>query len=190
MVTPLLPFIRDDFSLDYTQAGFAVSAFTISYGVSHIPAGWLADRIGSRILLLTGISGVALFGLLVGFSNTFILMIIFLILLGAAGGGYHPASAPLISTSVEPKNRGRALGLHQIGGAGSYFLTPIIAVAIASAVGWRGSFIAISIPTIIFGIVLYVILGRKDYAKKPETKSNGATILNRFPGKLRNLVMG
>jgi len=87
---PMLPMIRDDFRLDYTKAGFVFSAFNVAYGVAQLPAGWLADRLGPRVLILIGICGVALAGLLVSFSSSYIVMLIFLGLMGVAGGGYHP----------------------------------------------------------------------------------------------------
>ncbi|MCK4353951.1 MAG: MFS transporter, partial [Dehalococcoidia bacterium] len=59
---PLLPFIRDEFALDYTQAGVVMMAFNLAYGISQLPSGWLADRIGPRILLTIGTVGVALAG--------------------------------------------------------------------------------------------------------------------------------
>ena len=188
LLIPLLPFIRDDFALDYTQAGWVVSAFTLSYGISQLPGGWLADRIGPRILITIGISGVALSGLLVGLSSTYIMIVLFLVLLGVTGGGYHPASAPLISASVEPNRRGRALGLHQIGGTASHFLAPLIAVAIAAAWGWRGSFIGLAIPTIAFGIVFYRLLGRRGYTNKAERGIPTHTETLPTPGHLRRLV--
>ncbi len=80
ILVPLLPFIRDEFTLDYTQAGWLVSAFMIPYGISQLPGGWIADRIGPRIVIAIGVSGVALFGLLVGLSPTYIIMIVFLVL--------------------------------------------------------------------------------------------------------------
>ncbi len=189
LLIPLLPFIRDDFVLDYTQVGWLVSAFTVAYGIGQLPAGWLADRIGSRAVITMGVVGVGLSGLLVGLSPTYIVMIVFLVLLGATGGGYHPASTPLISATVEPKNRGRALGIHQIGGSASFFLTPLIAVGIATALGWRGSFIAASIPTIIFGVVFYVLLGRRGYAGKVKQEIlSGRLESAPTPGGLRRLV--
>ncbi len=168
LLVPLLPLIRDSFALDYTRSGLVISAFTLSYGIGQLPAGWLADRIGPRILITIGICGVALAGLLVGLSQTYIMMLVFLALMGVLGGGYHPASAPLISASVEPKNRGRALGFHLIGGSASFFLAPLIAAAIATAWGWRGPFIALAIPSFVFGIVFYVLLGRLTDTKKAE----------------------
>jgi len=158
---PLLPLIRDDFALDYTQSGLVITAFNLAYGIGQLPAGWLADRIGTRILITVGICGVALAGVLVGLSQTYIMMIAFLVLMGVAGGGYHPSATPIISASVEPSNRGRALGVHVIGGSGSFFLSPLIAAAIAAAWGWRGSFLGLAIPTAVFGIILYVLLGRQ-----------------------------
>lgn len=160
LLMPLLPFIRDDFALDYTQAGWVVSAFTLSYGISQLPAGWLADRIGPRKVITMGISGVALAGLLVGLSPTYVMMMVFLVLLGAMGGGYHPSAVPLLAAAVEPKNRGRVLGFHQIGGTSSFFLAPLIAATVANALGWRGSFIVLSIPLIVFGIIFYVVISR------------------------------
>jgi len=189
MLTPLLPFIRDDLVLDYTQSGWLVSAYTIAYGVSQLPAGWLADRIGYRMVVAIGVSGVALFGLLFGVSTTFIMMVAFLVLLGVMGGGYHPAAAPLVSAGVEPKNRGSALGLHQIGGSVSFFLAPLIAVGIAAALGWRGSFITVAIPTIILGIVFYVLLGRLGYTRKAEQRIlSECTEVHAAPGHLRRLT--
>ena len=189
LVIPLLPFIRDEFALDYTRSGLMLSAFALSYGLGQLPAGWLADRIGPRILITIGISGAALFGLLVGLSQTYIMMIVFLVLLGLTGGGYHPSVVPLISTSLEPKNLGRALGLHQLGGSASFFLAPLIAAAIATVWGWRGSFIALAVPTVVFGMVFYVLLGRRAHPMKAEyriTSSDNDAPSN--PQRWRHLV--
>jgi len=186
---PLLPFIRDDFALDYTQAGLVNSAFSLSYGIGQLPGGWLADRIGPRITITIGICGVALVGFLIGLSQTYVMLIVLLTLMGVVGGGYHPSAAPLISASVEPRNRGRALGFHLIGGGGSFFLAPLIAAAVAAIWGWRGSFIGLAIPTMIFGIVFYVLLGRRaKMSKTQQTITNHHGETPSPPGYLRRLV--
>lgn len=166
ITVPLIPFIRSAFNLDYTQSGLVVSAFTLAYGFGQLPAGWLADRIEPRKLMTVGISGVALAGILVGLSQTYVLMIVFLILMGFLAGGYHPSAPPLISASVRFENIGRALGFHNIGGGASHFVTPLLAVAIANAWGWRNAYIALGIPTVAFGIVFYILLGRMKARQK------------------------
>lgn len=186
---PLLPMIRSDFALDYTQSGLVISAFSLSYGISQLPAGWLADRIGHRILITISICGVALAGLLIGLSQTYIMMIVFLALMGVLGGGYHPTSPPLISASVQPKNQGWAQGLHLIGGSASFFLAPLIAAAIATTWGWRGPFTTLAVPVIVFGVVFYVLLGRLTDTKKAEHRVIGNhNQTPPTPSHLRHLV--
>ena len=188
LLSPLLPFIRNDFSLSYTEIGGLLFAYNIAYGVSQLPAGWVADRIGPRIMLTVGVAGVAFAGLLIGLSPTYVMLVLFLLLLGIAGGGYHPAAAPLVSASVKPENRGKALGFHQIGGTGSFFLAPLIAAGIAGVLGWRGTFLAISIPAIAFGITLYIILGRMGYANIARKKATDASAAGPSePGDRRRL---
>jgi len=158
---PLLPFIRSDFGLNYAQSSFVTSSFTFSNGIGQLPAGWLADRVGPRILITVGILGVAIAGFLVGISPTYLMMLVFLVLMGLFAGGYHPAATPLISASVEPDKMGRALGFHLIGGNASFFLAPLIAAAIAAAWSWRGSFISLAVPSAIFGVVFFLFLSRR-----------------------------
>jgi MFS family permease len=190
LLTPLLPFIRDNFYLSYTKTGVLVSAFTITYGIAQLPGGWLSDHLGPHRLITIGISGVAVCGLLIGFSINYIMLVIFLILMGILGGGYHPSAGPLVSSAVDDKLRGRALGIHQIGGTGSFFLVPLIAIAIARSIGWRGSFISLSIPTFVYGILFYALLSRwgfqgtrtKDESdKKTDSNERREPIINLIP---------
>jgi FSR family fosmidomycin resistance protein-like MFS transporter len=184
LLTPLLPSIRDQFALDYTQAGFLVSAYSWAYGISQVPAGYLSGKVKLRLIMTIGISGVALAGILVGVSTSFYMMIVFLVFMGLLGGGYHPASAPLVSESVDPRNRGVALGIHQVGGTCSFVLMPLIAVGIAGYIGWRGAFIGLALVTLVFGIIFYILLKGRSYNRKsgfveperqkvaPRTKNN------------------
>ncbi len=175
LLTPLLPMIRDDFGLGYTRSGVLLSAFTLSYGIGQLPAGWLADRVGRRTVITIGICGVALAGLVAGFSRNEVMMAALLAIMGLLGGGYHPSAPPMISASVQPGRQGWALGLHAIGGSISYFLAPLIAIAIAASWGWRSSFIALAIPAIAFGIVFYMRLGRLAEAKTARNEAASAS---------------
>ena len=161
MLRPLMPMIRTDLDLNYTEVGVVLSAFAITAGISQLPAGWLADRIGVRIVVTVGITGVALVGLLIGLSQGYWMLIICLVLAALLGGGYHPASTAAISSSIAPERRGRALGLHLVGGSSSFWIVPLIAAPIAAVWGWQGAFITLAIPAIILGIVLYILLGKR-----------------------------
>jgi len=185
----MLPFIQKEFNLNYTRASFVTSAFAISSGTGQLPAGFLADRIGPRILITVGIVGVAVAGVLVGISQNYMMLIVFMAVMGIMAGGYHPAATPLISASVEPQKRGRALGFHLIGGNASFFLAPLIAAAIAGTWGWRGSYLGLAIPTAIFGVIFFILLKRQSAVIQAEAARRGEVEEPPPPpGNIRRLV--
>jgi MFS family permease len=175
LVIPMLPLIRDSFGLNYTTAGLVAAAFTFSNGLGQLPAGWLADKIGPRKVLTVGVAGVALAGALVGLSQGMFWLILFLILMGLAGGGYHPAAPPLIINAVGAANRGRALGFHVMGGSMSHFLAPVVGVGLAAIWGWRGAFLGTALPVFIFGMLFYVLLGRIAGTGRPVAVNPGVS---------------
>jgi MFS family permease len=162
ILIPLLPFIRDGFGLTYTQTGTIVSAFTLAYGFGQLPAGWIADRVGPRYLLAAGISGVAVAGALLGLSGSYGGMIACLVLMGLLGGGYHPSASPLIAAAVPREKRGRAIGIHIVGGSLSHFVAPLVAVFLAGFLGWRGVYLSTALPVFLFGLWLLLLMIRKD----------------------------
>jgi len=180
LTTPLLPYIRADFQLDYTASGMLVSAFTVAYGFAQLPAGWLADRLRPSLLITVAISGVALAGLVVSLTSNYWTMAIFLALMGILGGGYHPATPPLISAAVEPEVRGRSLGIHNIGGGLSHVVGPFVAVALAGLWGWRSAYIICAIPTVIFGLLFHRVLTRLEEravaSRRAESTGNSASL--------------
>jgi FSR family fosmidomycin resistance protein-like MFS transporter len=188
--TPLLPYIRETLAIDYTRTGLLVAAFNISYGVGQFPGGWLADRWGFARLVTIGISGVALCGILAGLSPSFWFLAAVLGIMGVLGGGYHPAASPLISTRVAETFRGRALGIHQTGGSASWFLAPLIAGGIAEALGWRGAFLAVSVPTLLFGLLLYILLNRNPSEEiSSETEEDEGGVMGRLGSMLPVMLL-
>ena len=179
---PLLPLIQKEFNLSYTKSAFVQSSFAWTYGLSQIPAGFLADRIDRRILLIIGICGVAVAGMVVGLSQTYIMMLVFLVAMGVLAGGYHPAAAPLVSEAVPLEVRGRALGFHEMGASTSFLVTPLIAAAIASAWSWRGAFISLAIPTFLIGLFMIRSTRRIRVAagtEKVETQDSDNDVLSK-----------
>ena len=158
---PMLPYMQQEFRLNYTKAAAITSAFSISGGLSQLPSGWLADRMGPTILITMGILGVALGGLFVGLSHNYLILLAALVFMGLMSGGYHPASTPLISMSVPVHQRGRAVGIHLVGGTGMFFAAPILAGIIAGAWGWRGVYLTLAVPSSIFGLFFFFYLNKR-----------------------------
>ncbi len=162
----LLPFIRDDKTLSSggltnSQVAWVSSAFALAYGFGQLPGGWLADRIGRRVMIGVGIFGVALTGVIIGLSTTYLMLLLLLVVMGLLGGGYHPSATPWISASAGEAHQGRAIGFHFAGGGAGFFVAPFIGAAIAAAWGWHWAFIAMAIPCSIFGIAFFIFLRRQ-----------------------------
>ncbi len=133
---------------------------------------------------------MAVVGVLVGLSQTYIMLIVFLILMGLTAGGYHPSASSMISASAEAEKRGRALGFHLIGGNASFFLAPLVGAGIAAAWGWRVSFLGLAVPTALFGIVFYILMGRWAGASRiPRVRTDQLDVTPAPPGSMRNLVV-
>ena len=117
------------------------------------------------------------------------MLLVFLVFMGLMSGGYHPAATPLISASVEPNQRGRALGFHLIGGNSSFFLAPLVAGAIAGVWGWRGSFLALAVPAGVLGVLFYIYLTRRGGKTHLESlKQRIAVEKPPQPGNKRRLI--
>jgi len=175
---PLTPMIRTDLNLSYTQVGWMGMAFGLTTGLSQLPAGRLADRFGARIMVLLGVTGVAVAGFFIGFSNSFAMLVTFLVLSSLMGAGYHPASAAAISSSVSEEYRGRTLGVHVIGGTSSFCIMPLLVAPIAAAWGWHSPYLILTVPIAILGVVLYILIGkysRAQASKQQEQKADSET---------------
>jgi MFS family permease len=125
-------------------------------------------------MVLLSITGVAVAGFFIGFSNSFTSLVIFLVLSAIMGGGYHPASVAAISASVAPEFRGRSLGVHLIGGTSAFWLIPLLVTPIAATWDWRMPFKTILVPIAILGLVLFVLIGRRTRAIAIEREKTGS----------------
>lgn len=164
---PLLPLLRDQFSLDYFRAGLLVSAFSLVYGVAQLPTGWIADRLGRRLLITLGFAGMALAAFAIGLARDFYQVVIFLGLVGLLGGSYHPSAPPLISEAVPQETRGRALGIHLIGGSVGFSLAPLAAGFLASQWTWRGAFMVLAIPTGLTSLLFWRFIRERRVSASP-----------------------
>ncbi len=189
LILPLSPYIRDSLHLDYPQIAWLSSAYTFAYGISNLPAGWLGGHIAPRLLITIGVVGVATGGLLAGLSPNYLVLAIAMFLMGILGGGYHPSASPLISDATHPEKRGQVLGFHQIGGTAANILVPLFAPALVGFFTWRGLYLLVAVPTIIYGIYLYSLLKRRHLGDMPpKIQKDSITIPTNKITSLRRMI--
>src|SRR5438445_13736049 len=96
-VLPMLfPFLKAQLGTGYIELGFALTVFGLVSGLTQAPIGYLADHIGARKVLLSGLclGGCALIGL--GLQLSYPALIVSAALLGLATSVYHPAAYALL----------------------------------------------------------------------------------------------
>jgi MFS family permease len=137
-----LPEIRQTFSLSEVAAASLFSVMMMIAAVTSSIAGRLADRIGRKSVLITGLSLLALGFGLAGVSRNSILFFLLLAVTGI-GYGFTPPSLYAIMSDLLPHRRGFGASLvsvtYGIGGA----IGAVLASRVAAAFGWRAAFVTV-----------------------------------------------
>jgi MFS transporter, FSR family, fosmidomycin resistance protein len=158
LLNPLLPLIRSAFALSYAESGFAVSAFSIAAGLANAPWGMLADRVGSRGVIVGGLFLMGAASVALATAGAYWQLLALLVVLGVVSGSYHGPAAALIARNFSPRMRGTAMGIHITGGHLSFFAAPALAGLLATATGtWRTPYIWFAAAPIIFGALLWIV---------------------------------
>jgi len=142
--------IQDELKLTAPQLGVLGSAFFASYVLLHIPAGWLAERYGARVVLAGGVAIWSVATGLTSLANSFAMLLALRLVLGAGQSVFFPSSSKLIAAEVAPGYRARANGWVGFGlalgpGVGTFVGGHLMAVA-----GWRASFAVFGIVSLLW----------------------------------------
>jgi DHA1 family quinolone resistance protein-like MFS transporter len=138
---PLLPIFLGRKGASAALVGVVFAAGLITNALIRYPAGWAADRYGTRPVMLASMSAVAVLFLAFLLPLPPAAFIVVRLLQGCAIGAYWPAANGLLADVTEPKERGKAFGTMQ-----STFLAGMV---IAPGVG---GFIALFNFNVVFAV--------------------------------------
>ncbi len=168
--------IGQDFGVGKEQTGLLGTVWRIPFGCGALAAGWLADRYGSKRMLLVFLGGCVLTSLMAYQAPSLNVVFLAMFAMGCFASIYHPAGLALISRETRPENRPAALGWHGIFGSIGFTCAPLLA-ALAFSVGslsWRDYYVVLCIPTVVIAFLLATTLKETppDEAVEPETTPN------------------
>jgi sugar phosphate permease len=140
----LAPALRTEYALTLPEVGLVIAAVNVGSVVTLLPWGLLADRIGERFVLATGLIGASAGLVVAAFATSFAVFVAAITVAGALGAGVNAASGRAVMGWFEERQRGFALGIRQtavpLGGmAAALALPPIAAVW-----GLRGGLVALA----------------------------------------------
>ena len=175
----LAPFVKADLGLTNTQVGVLASALALTWAVSGVLFGKLADRIGrQRLILITAIIVFSLSSVLSGLASGFVMLLGARMLMGLAEGPVLPISQVIVALESSPERRGFNMGVMQQLGSNVFgtFLAPLVLVALATTLGWREAFYLAGVPGLLCAFLVWKYIRDPDLAKisAPATVSEPA----------------
>ena len=153
-----IPFIAREFHISPSVMGVVLSAFFVGYASMQIPGGLIADRLGPRKTVTIGIMAWSLFSLLTGMARNLTQLIWIRIGFGVCEGVHPPATLKMLAAWFPRAERTRASAWMLSSNTIGPMLTPILFASAMAALGWRGAFLAISVPGFLIAIVSYRFL--------------------------------
>ncbi len=156
VVTVALPVIGSDLELDRGALTWVVSAYTLVFGGLMLLGGRLADRFGSRRLVLTGLTVFTLASLATGLAGTPELLLAGRVAQGVGAALLSPAALSAIVTTFDGEERNRALGVWSALSGGGAALGVLLGGLLTGGPGWPWIFF-INVPV---GLALLIVLLR------------------------------
>ena len=146
------PFMAKDLGLDKVQMGLIFSAFAWTYAFALVPAGFIADRFGSRLTygasLISWSAVTVCQGMAGGFASLFGLRLA----IGAMEAPAFPANSRAVTVWFPARERGMASSIYVCGQyLGTALFTGLL-LWLATTYDWRHVFYSTGIVGILFGI--------------------------------------
>jgi MFS transporter, SHS family, lactate transporter len=138
--------IAKEFGTGITAVTLAITLTLASRPLGALLFGYMADRLGRRIVLIFNVLIFTAFEFVSGLAPSLTVFIIIRALFGVAMGGEWGVGASLTMESIPAKWRGTASGLLQAGYPSGYLLASLLYWAAFSAVGWRMLFMIGAVP--------------------------------------------
>jgi MFS family permease len=145
--------IQKELHLSNTQLGLVFSAFAYPYLLFQVIGGWVGDRLGPRRTLFWCGLIWAVATIATGFVTSLLTLFVARVALGFGEGATFPTATRAMQYWTPANRRGFAQGLtHAFARLGNAATPPLIAVLMAWLT-WRGSFIALGLVSLVWGVV-------------------------------------
>lgn len=153
LVTFVLSQIATDFGKSISEVAFSITVTLMMRPLGAFIFGLLGDKFGRRVPLMIDIVFYSIMELATAFAPNFTVFLILRALFGVGMGGEWGLGASLAMESLPTKARGLFSGILQQGYAVGYLLAALVYWLVFPHFGWRGLFIAGSLPAL---LVIYI----------------------------------
>jgi MFS transporter, ACS family, hexuronate transporter len=137
----LAPRIQKDLGIDDLGYAHIVQCFLLAYCASFLVAGWVTDKLGTRLTMALCLAWWSAANIATGVVRGAISLGAGRTLLGVGESGLYTAAPKAIGEHFEPERRGFAFGLFTAGAMVGATLAPPLIGGLALTHGWRAAFV-------------------------------------------------
>jgi MFS family permease len=154
----LLPFLVRELDLNYSQAGFLITARSAASILVNIPSGMAVDMIGRRGLMMALAlvwTGIPYF--FIGLTHSYFWLAFLMALVGMGNYLWHPSAISTLSEKF-PERRGFAIAIHAVGPNVGESIAPLLVGVLLLYFSWRNVLFLNLIPGLVIAVVLWKFL--------------------------------
>ncbi|OZI77490.1 MFS transporter [Bordetella genomosp. 12] len=158
---PMLPQLAQEFSTTTGQAGHAVTAFAVAYGLLQMFFGPVGDRYGKYRVVCLATFACAIGSAGAAMADSLDMLVVCRMLSGAAGAGIVPLSMAWIGDNVPYERRQATLARFLTGTILGMAAGSLAGGLFADTIGWRRAFLVLVLGYIVVGLLLLAELRRQ-----------------------------
>src|SRR5262245_49479637 len=136
---------------------WAINSYTLVFAGLLFTAGVLGDRVGRRLMLVTGLVLFGLASLASAYSHTPGQLIWARALMGIGAAAVLPSTLSIISNVFDPRERGKAIGIWAGAVGLGIAIGPVVGGALLETFWW-GSVFLINVPIVLAGVVAVALM--------------------------------
>jgi MFS family permease len=182
----LLPLIGNELGLSYSEIGLVMTCQFMAAALANIPGGMVVDTVGRKGLLM----GASLFWvgfpyLLIGFTHSYVMLLVCVALVGFGNSLWHPTAIPTLARRY-PERKGLVLSVHGMGGNVGDAIAPIAIGAALAVMSWRQVVVLNVAPGLLVAVLMFAVLGTIQLGARKEPTEGQS--LGQYMRGLRELL--
>jgi len=147
--------IASEFQLKPSELGVLLSSFFLGYSLLQLPGGWLADRFGSRPVIVISILLWSVFTGVTGMAWSVTSLVVIRFIFGLGEGAFPAASVKGVAETFDKQERPKISSLLMSSNYIGSMLAPLIIAPMILQFGWRNVFHYIGIAGLVFALVYW-----------------------------------